>query len=185
MVNLYLLNFLFILVVPQNGGFFRFFFDQMKFKPKSLQSYMKTITSGSIKIVFLFCSILALLSRQSDGGTTYFWTNAHPLGSCPFPSFPVDSLISSQLILLLGRSQQAEIIIVKHLIQDATTYATRVRIDPRLCDYDHGRRKHGASTLSARLSTNSHNQLFFWQLILISCRTPFFYKNTRLILLKI
>jgi len=37
------------------------------------------------------CSIFILLSRESDGGTI-FWTNLHPLKSCPFPSLPVVSL---------------------------------------------------------------------------------------------
>jgi len=46
------------------------------------------------------CSIFILLSRESDGGAIY-WTNPHPLRSCPFPNFPVVSLTSYHLICCL------------------------------------------------------------------------------------
>jgi len=48
----------------------------------------------------LFCSIFILLSRKSDGGAI-FWTNPHPLRSCPFPSIQVFSLTSYHLICCL------------------------------------------------------------------------------------
>jgi len=38
--------------------------------------------------ICLFCSIFILLSQESDDAAI-FWTNPHPLRSCPFPSFPV------------------------------------------------------------------------------------------------
>jgi len=65
-----------------------------------------------IQIRFV-CSIFILLSRESDGGAI-FWTNPHPLGSCPFSSYLFVFLL---LNLLLVRSHQAEIIIVKRFIQ--------------------------------------------------------------------
>jgi len=51
-----------------------------------------------IRIVYLFCSIFILLSRESDGGAMC-WTNPHPLRSCPFSSFPVVSLTSYHWIV--------------------------------------------------------------------------------------
>jgi len=59
-------------------------------------------------------SIFILLSRESDGGAI-FLMNPHPLRSCPFPSFPFFYFLP--LNLLLVRSNQAETIIVKRLIQ--------------------------------------------------------------------
>jgi len=57
------------------------------------------------------------------------------------------------LNLLLVRSHQAEIIILKRLIKDATTLPTRVIVEPRSRDRDHTvRRKNGALTLSATLT---------------------------------
>jgi len=50
-----------------------------------------------IVCVFVFVllnKIFILLSRESDGGAI-FWTNPHPLRSCPYPSFPVVSLTST------------------------------------------------------------------------------------------
>jgi len=46
--------------------------------------------------------------------------------------------------MLLVRSHQAEIIIVKRLIQGCNN-ATKVRVEPRSCD--HGHRKNGDLTL--------------------------------------
>jgi len=81
-----------------------------------------------------------LLSRESDGGTI-FWTKPHPLRSCPFPRFPVVSLTSyHSLNLLLVRSHQADIIIVKRLIQGRNNVYMRVgveRFEPRSRDCDH------------------------------------------------
>jgi len=51
-------------------------------------------------ILFVCCSIFILLSRESDG-EAMFWTNPHPLRSCPFQSFPVVSLTSYHLICCL------------------------------------------------------------------------------------
>jgi len=56
------------------------------------------------------------LTRKSDSGAI-FWTNPHPLRSYPFPSFPIVSFDFLPLNLLLVRNHQAEIIIVKRLIQ--------------------------------------------------------------------
>ena len=57
---------------------------------------------------------------------------------------------SCQLTLLLVRSHQAEIIIVKHVIQGRNN-VTRVRVEPR--SFDQGRRKNDCSTHSATLPT--------------------------------
>jgi len=35
----------------------------------------------------LWRGLVQTVSRESDGGAM-FWTNPHPLRSCPFPSFP-------------------------------------------------------------------------------------------------
>ena len=61
----------------------------------------------------------------------------------PSNSFPMN--------LLLVRSHQAAIIIVKRFIQGRIN-VNRVRIEPQLCN--HGRRKNNAFTLSATLPTN-------------------------------
>ena len=50
------------------------------------------------------------------------------LGVDHFPSFPVDVLTSSHVNLLFVRSHQAEIIIVKRLIQGRNN-VTRVRVE--------------------------------------------------------
>jgi len=69
-----------------------------------------------LEVCLFVCSIFIFLSRESNDGTI-FWTNLHPLRSCPFPSFPVVSWDFLPLNLLLVQSHQAEIIIVKCLIQ--------------------------------------------------------------------
>ena len=61
--------------------------------------------------------------------------------------FPWISSNSCPLNLLLDRSHQAEIIIVKHLIQGRNSSVTRVRVEPR--SFDQGRRKNDAFTHSA------------------------------------
>ena len=58
---------------------------------------------------------------------------------------------SCPLNLLLVRSHQAGIIIVKHLIQGRNN-VTRVRVEPR--SFDQGHRKNDAFTHSATLPTN-------------------------------
>jgi len=40
------------------------------------------------------------MSRESDGGAI-FWTNPHPLNSCPFPSYSVVFLTSYHWICCL------------------------------------------------------------------------------------
>ena len=62
-----------------------------------------------------------------------FWTNPHPLRSWQFSKFPNWRLTTSQLNLQLVRSQQAEIIIVKRLIQRHNN-VTRVPVEPRSCN---------------------------------------------------
>ena len=76
------------------------------------------------------------------------------LGVSDDPMFLWISLNSCPLNLLLVRSHQAEIIIVKRLIQGRNN-VTRVRVEPR--SFDQGRRKNDAFTHSATLPTR---QLF-------------------------
>ena len=66
--------------------------------------------------------------------------------------FPWISSNSCALNLLLVRSHQAEIIIVKRLIQGRNN-VTRVPVEPR--SFDQGRRKNDAFTHSATLPTGS------------------------------
>ena len=73
------------------------------------------------------------------------------LGVSDDPMFLWISSNSCPLNLLLVRSHQAEIIIVKHLIQ-GSNYVTRVRVEPRSCD--RGGRKNDAFTLSASTRPN-------------------------------
>ena len=70
------------------------------------------------------------------------------LGVSDDPMFLWVSLNSCPLTLLLVRSHQAEIIIVKHLIQRRNNM-TSVRVEPR--PFDQGRRKNDAFTHSATL----------------------------------
>ena len=74
------------------------------------------------------------------------------LGFSDDPMFLWISSNSCPLNLLLVRSHQAEIIIVKRLIQGRTS-VTRVRVEPR--SFDQGRRKNDAFTYSATLPTVS------------------------------
>ena len=94
---------------------------------------MQVITDGREEIVLAnfdwlidWC-IFILLSRESDGAL-YFGRIRTRLGVDHFPSFPVDVLTSSHVNLLLVRSHQAEIIIVKRLIQGRNN-VTRVRVE--------------------------------------------------------
>ena len=73
------------------------------------------------------------------------------LGDSDDPMFLWISSNSCPLNLLLVRSHQAEIIIVKRLIQGRNN-VTRVRVEPR--SYDKGRRKNDAFTHSAMLPTH-------------------------------
>ena len=73
------------------------------------------------------------------------------LGVSDDPMFLWISSNSCPLNLLLVRSHQAEIIIVKRLIQGRNN-VTRVRVEPR--SFDQGRRKNDAFTHSATLPTN-------------------------------
>ena len=72
------------------------------------------------------------------------------LGVSDDPMFLWISSNSGPLNLLLVRSHQAEIIIVKRLIQGRNS-VTRVRVEPR--SFDQGRRKNDAFTYSATLPT--------------------------------
>ena len=72
------------------------------------------------------------------------------LGVSDDPMFLWISSNSCPLNLLLVRSHQAEIIIVKRLIQGRNS-VTRVRVEPR--SFDQGRRKNDAFTYSATLPT--------------------------------
>ena len=72
------------------------------------------------------------------------------LGVSDDPMFLWIFLNSCPLNLLLVRSHQAEIIIVKHLIQGRNN-VTRVRVELR--SFDQGRCKNDAFTHSATLST--------------------------------
>jgi len=86
--------------------------------------------------VLLFC-IFILLSRESDSGAM-FWTNPHSLRRCQFPSLQIGYLTSSQRIWSLFVKHQAEIIIVKPLSKDATTWlgnAMTVWVEPTWCDH--------------------------------------------------
>jgi len=49
------------------------------------------------------CSLFILLSQESDGGAM-FWTNLHPLRSCPFLSYLVVSLTSYHWICCLFKA---------------------------------------------------------------------------------
>ena len=77
------------------------------------------------------------------------WTNPHPLSSWPFSSW---RFTFSHVNLLLVRSHQVEIIIVKRLIQGRNS-VTRVRVEPR--SFDQSRRKNDAFTLSTTLKRNA------------------------------
>ena len=72
------------------------------------------------------------------------------LGVSGDPMFQWISSNSCPLNLLLVRSHQAEIIIVKHLLQGRNRM-NRVRVEPR--SFDQGRRKNDAFTYSATLPT--------------------------------
>ena len=72
------------------------------------------------------------------------------LGVSDDPMFLWISSNSCPLNLLLVRSRQAEIIIVKRLIQGRNS-VTRVRVEPR--SFDQGHRKNDAFTYSATLPT--------------------------------
>ena len=91
--------------------------------------------------------IFILLSRESDGALCFGRIRTR-LGVDHFPSFPVDVLTSSHVNLLLVRSHQAEIIIVKRLIQGRNN-VTRVWVELMICDQS--RRKNDAFTHSATL----------------------------------
>ena len=75
------------------------------------------------------------------------------LGVSDDPMFLRISSNSCQMNLLLVRSHQAEIIIVKHIIQRHNN-VMRVRVEPT--PFDQGRRKNDAFTHSATLPTKYH-----------------------------
>ena len=94
------------------------------------------------------------------------------------------SLNSCPLNLLLVRSHQAEIIIIKRLIQGRNN-VTRVRVEPR--SFDQGRRKNDAFTHSATVPTEFLVKVYFpcWFTIKIRCKLTdgvrnFFYMMERI-----
>ena len=95
--------------------------------------------------------IFILPSRESDGALCFGRIRTR-LGVDHFPSFPVDVLTSSHVNLLLVRSNQAEIIIVKRLIQ-GRNIETWVGVELLICDQS--RRKNDAFTISATLPTKA------------------------------
>jgi len=88
----------------------------------------------------LLCPIFILPSLESNGGAI-FWTNLHLLSSCSFPSFPVVFRLLPCYFLLLNlllvRSHQAQIFIVKRLIQGRNNVSIRVGDGPKSRDRDH------------------------------------------------
>ena len=97
--------------------------------------------------------IFILLSRESDGALCFRRIRTR-LGVDHFPSFPVDVLTSSHVNLLLVRSHQAEIIIVKRLIQGTQQRDPGCGLNSWSCDQS--RRKNDAFTHSATLLTFGH-----------------------------
>jgi len=83
-------------------------------KLRGRQNFLKDCIKVSDECLFH----LYLMSRESDGDAI-FLTNPHSLRSYRFPSFPIDTLTSSQLICYLFEApkHQTEIIVVKRLIQ--------------------------------------------------------------------
>ena len=73
---------------------------------------------------------LIFLSRESDGAL-YFGQIRTRLGVDHFPSFPADVLTSSHVNLLLVRSHQAEIIVVKRLIQGRNNQGHKRKCSPK------------------------------------------------------
>ena len=74
--------------------------------------------------------IFSLLSRESDDGAI-LWMNPHSLRSWPFSKFSGWPMTSSHINLLLVQSHQAEVIIIKRLIQGRNN-VTRVRVEPMI-----------------------------------------------------
>ena len=87
---------------------------------------IKTYELNCTKRLIDWC-IFILLSRESDGALCFGRIRTR-LGVDHFTSFPVDVLTSSHVNLLLVQSHQAEIIIVKRLIQGRNN-VTRVRVE--------------------------------------------------------
>ena len=120
---------------------------------------------------FCSCCSAYLSSSHSMASDTNLLDNAHTfhyidyfmiggirtcLGVSYDPMFLWISSNSCPLNLLLVRSHQGEIIIVKHLIQEHNSM-TRVRVEPR--PFDQGHRKNDAFTHSATLQTIQYCQL--------------------------
>ena len=105
------------------------------------------MTSSTQKYIFF-----PYLSSAHEEATValLFWTNPHSLRSWPFSKFSGWRMNSSHVNLLLVRSHQAEIIIVKRLIQGRNN-VTRVRVEPQSCN--RGRGKNDSFNLSATLPT--------------------------------
>ena len=89
-----------------------------------------TLLCYYLLILNLIASFLILLSREGDGGAVHR-TNPDWLRSCPsFRVFQL-SLAFDFFNLLLVRFHQAEIIVVKHLIQGPNIEA-RVGVEPSI-----------------------------------------------------
>ena len=113
----------------------------------------------SVVVAHIYLPVTAQHQTLNIGRSEHFslqwllrgWRNLHPLKSFQWSKVPVNFVEFLSLNLLLVRSHQAEIIIVKRLIQGRNN-VTRVGVEPRSCDQS--RRKNDAFTLSATLSTN-------------------------------
>ena len=92
-----------------------------------LPSPLATLLRVCVRIDGLIGASLSSYHEESDGALCFGRIRTR-LGVDHFPSFPVDVLTSSYVNLLLVRSHQAEIIIVKRLIQGRNN-VTRVRVE--------------------------------------------------------
>ena len=90
-------------------------------------AYKTSYSRAGYRLMMIDWCIFILLSRESDGALCFGRIRTR-LGVDHFPSFPVGVLTSSHVNLLLVRSHQAEIIIVKRLIQGRNN-VTRVRVE--------------------------------------------------------
>ena len=117
--------------------------------------------SKDLKIAFVAVVVVAHIYPHTDPRTfhciDYFVLGGIRacLGASSDPMFLWISSNCCPLNLLLVRSHQAEVIIVKRLIQ-RRNYVIRVRVEP--ISSDQGRRKNDASTLSATLQI-SHTEM--------------------------
>jgi len=98
------------------------------------------------------CFVPSLSSyHEKTTATLYFGRIRTRLGVVHFRLFLIFDFFSVNLLFF--RSHQAEIIIVKRLIQERNNDVTKVRVEPRSRDNDYGCRQNDALTLSATLRT--------------------------------